>query len=283
MYGFEKKETAEKLKKLVDPAFEPTAAERLQWTTEGAPQIRAYLAQPVEDIPGARRVKVTDSDGFSYNRLILGKGLVYIHERDVDGSEPADFNKVRRYPTRSDPSKRVEPYVRTAYNLCSETVYGDGSGESLGGLDSMLFCVEDIKGDLYIVKVCEYESLSSSSSGSSSSEGSSSEESSSEESSSEGSSSEESSSFGESSGSSSGSGGSIEECDYTGVVQTLKSISVNGGKVSFQTQSLTFRGGLLCSVEDGEAAVTIDLCNPECGSSSDGGSWGSEPGSEGSR
>ena len=153
MYGFEKKDTAEKLKKLVEPSFERTNAEQAGWVTQGGPQIRAYVAQPITDIPGAQRLKLQDSDGHIYFRPLLGKGLVYIHERDIDGALPADFTKVRRYPLRSDPNTRVEPYIRTAYNLCPETIIGDGDGENLNCPDTMLFCVEDIKGDLYIVKV----------------------------------------------------------------------------------------------------------------------------------
>lgn len=285
MYGFENRETAEKLKKLVDPAFEPTAPEQMQWETRGAPQIRAYVAQPVTDIPGAQRLKLQDSDGHVYYRPLLGKGLVYIHERDVDGSAPADWTKVRRYPTRSDPQKRIEPYIRTAYNLCPENIIGDGDGENLNCPDTMLFCVEDIKGDLYIVKVCQWDCFSSSSSeGSSSSGGSSSEGGSGESSSSEGGSSEES---GRSAESSSG------YCRESADVPFVSSISFEGGILTWSAGFLHFRNGHFCGYEtdggDGSGSDQrrqggegrggrLDLCNLECPSSSSSGS-GSSSGS----
>lgn len=289
MYGFEKRETAEKLKKLVDPAFEPTPPERLQWENRGAPQIRAYVAQPITDIPGAQRLKLQDSDGHVFYRPLLGKGLVYIHERDVDGSIPADWTKVRRYPTRSDPQTRIEPYIRTAYNLCPETIIGDGDGENLNCPDTMLFCVEDIKGDLYIVKVCQWDCFSSSSSeGSSSSGGSSSEGGSGSESSSAGGS--ESGSFEDSGGSSGG------FCRESADVPFVSSISFENGVLSWSAGFLHFRNGHFCGYDtdgggDGSGSDQrrqggdgrggrLDLCNLECGSSS--GSGGSSSGSEGS-
>ncbi|MBQ3349240.1 MAG: hypothetical protein IJG38_02465 [Thermoguttaceae bacterium] len=59
-------------------------------------------------------------------------------------------------------------------------------------------------------------------------------------------------------------------CDYTGVVHTIKDIIVNGGRVTFTLQRMTFRDGLLCDVEDG-GSESINLCNPDCSS---GGSEG---------
>lgn len=282
MYGFEKRSTAEKLKKLVEPSAE-TYKEKVGYTTQGAPQIRAYVAQPVTDIPGAIRIKCDDSDGHVYYRPLLGKGLVYIHERDVDGSVPADYTKVRRYPTISDPQRRVEPYIRTAYNLCPETIIADGDGQSLGCPDTMLFCVEDIKGDLYIVKVCQWDCFSSSSSfssGGSSSSG--------ESSGAEGSSSSEGSSGSEaSSGTESESGGSESAsgfCRESADVPFVSSINFSGGVISWETGIMHFRNGHFCGYEtdgggegsgddsqggkDGRRINRIDLCNLECPSSS---------------
>ena len=297
MWGFADKETAEALKKLVDPV-KPSGKDVEILPGKKTPPLRAYLAHPAGAISGAIRIKSEDSDGNVLYRLQLGVGEVFIHQRDKEGQTERNWTMPRRYPSKYEPNVREIPVKRKAYNLCPEPIaLVDGDGLNVGCPDTMLFCVEDILGDLYIVKVCEYEcssssSSSSSSSGSSSSEGSNS--SSSGSSSSEGSSSESESS--ESSRSSkgsscssrgsscssrgsegSGSEGSESEsctcddckcgCHETGDVPFVSGIEMSGGTLIAQMGILKFKNGKFCGWE-ADHVQNINLCDLECGSSS---------------
>lgn len=269
MWGFADKETAEALKKLVDPV-KPSGKDVEILPSKKTPPLRAYLAHPAGPISGAIRIKSEDSDGNVLYRLQLGVGEVYIHQRDKEGQTERNWTMPRRYPSKYDPNVREIPVKRKAYNLCPEPIaLVDGDGLNVGCPDTMLFCVEDILGDLYIVKVCEYEcssssSSSSSSSGNSSSEGSSSESDSSESSrSSKGSSSESEGSESESS--------SCDDCKCgcheTGEVPFVSGIEMSGGTLIAQMGILKFKNGKFCGWE-ADGVQNINLCDLECGSSS---------------
>lgn len=268
MWGFEDKETALALKKLVNPV-KPDGTELERLPTKSVPPLRAYLAHPASAISGAIRIKSEDSDGNVLYRLQLGVGEVYIHQRDKDGIIEKNWTKPRRYANQYNPQVREIPVKRMAYNLCPEPVaLVDGDGLNVGCMDTMLFCVEDILGDLFIVKVCEFQECGSSSSSSSSWSSSSSNSSSSNNSSS-------------SSSSESSEGSSSCSCDCgcnaTANVPFVSSLHLSGGTLIAQTGELKFKKGKFCGYEI-NGSETINLCDLDCSFS--GGSESESVGSE---
>jgi len=126
------------------------------------PNIRAYVAVPKDTIPGCS----TRGDA-----IVPGKGQAYVYRQPTDSDLLRQHFSVRT-------GKSIE---KTVFNLCPEAIeagYGvdaSGSGDAIASISSgcldtiVLFVVEDMWGDLYIVKVCELPCTSSSSSSISSS------------------------------------------------------------------------------------------------------------------
>ncbi|MDO4585576.1 MAG: hypothetical protein Q4D62_15950, partial [Planctomycetia bacterium] len=169
MWGFKDKSTAERLKQLAS-SLKPIGKESMAFPDVRQPSLRTYIASPVGRIPGARRVFTVDSDNHLTWRLELGKGDVVIHQRDTDTSHDSFRTKARRYATQRDPKTRINPVIRTAFNVCPVDIEGNGTGTDIGCPDIILFCAEDFQGDLYIVSACPFQCESSSSSTSSTSD-----------------------------------------------------------------------------------------------------------------
>ncbi|MDO4571142.1 MAG: hypothetical protein Q4D38_12205, partial [Planctomycetia bacterium] len=213
MWGFREKSTAQKLKQIAD-SLKPVGKEDMAFPEVRQPSLRTYIASPVGTIPGAKRVYAVDSDNHATWRLELGRGDVVIHQRDTDASTVSFLTKARRFATQSDPNLRINPVIRTAFNMCPIDIVGNGTGLDVGCPDVILFCAEDFQGDLYIVSVCPFLCEIPSSSSSSSS--------------------------------SSGSWENEEECRATEDVNVVTSVSFSGTSLEFECATLHFVEGKYC-------------------------------------
>lgn len=219
-------------------------------------QGRALLVCPIKTIPAARviktKVKSTDEAGVTTThlryRLRLGSGMCVIHRRDQDGTadswiEAQDGKKRDTRVQRDGDSKAVAVRV---YNFCTKAVrveqpaLGKVSGENVTP-GPMLYVVQDMWGDFYIVETCPQPGSSSESS------------------------------FG-----SQGQGGpgqtSQSGCDFTGTFLVGKGDVRRVGDYLHETQlKLTFRDGKLCT-QVNAGTKKVYLC---CPGSTSGGLFGS--------
>lgn len=132
------------------------------------PALRGYVLQPQETIAAATK---DDSDG----TITLGCGDCWILRRDqASGESSGDDGKELKYQL-DDNGNRV---TVTAFNLCPEAVEpgGDDVGSDTDSCEetNLVYGVQDVWGDLYIVERCSFPCGSSSSSSSPSSSSSSS-------------------------------------------------------------------------------------------------------------
>jgi len=132
---------------------------------------RAYLVVPTETIAGARLIHKT-------GRLELGTGMVKIFRRygtegAADWHEYQDGYNLKTNcvhdPYQKAAGETLDPVEIRVYNLCPEPIVPDIAEDctsleipNCGG--PVCFAVQDMWGDLYIVKVCDFPCSSSSSS-----------------------------------------------------------------------------------------------------------------------
>lgn len=273
MYAFAKREIAEKLKLI---ALSHTVRSSVLETGHEFPGTQGLWVVPYTKIEAAQKIK--GRRGF---RIRPGEGLGIIYYREnKDNESYASF--LSNYEpglmdSHIDPVHKERSIIKV-YNACEVEINSDihlnpietGSGATtfpdpndfLKG--PICFCVQDAFGDYWVVKICDYADMSSSSSSSShsSSSGSSSSSSGSDSSSSSHSSSSESKS--ESSEES-----SAGECDYTGeVIVGDGNIHREGDLIVENQTKLTFRNGLLCSVTPyGQQSVYLCCDDPDTPSS----------------
>ncbi len=111
------------------------------------PALRAYICVPIETIPGATFV-LDDS----VPTLCLGSGRARLYRRNrQSGTGPC----LRKQLTEDNVHVEV-----TVYNPCPDPVVPVFGGSQSGDIEStetVMFCTEDMWGDLYIVRVCTLE------------------------------------------------------------------------------------------------------------------------------
>jgi len=209
--------------------------------------LRAFVAFPASGgSTGARMVG---------NTIILGTGQAVLWRRDVDSASGRAIKAQRSLSTNNMVHIPV-------YNLCPEPVRShlmaaSGSGDPPVD-DYLLFIIQDVWGDFYVIKICQFPSVSSLSSVSSVSSISS----------------ISSISSVSESISSISSISSVSVCNYTGTVVIGKGdLHRMGNSLCETQQELTFRDGKLCSVRE-LGVVCQDVCN--CSSISSLSSFSSE-------
>ena len=115
------------------------------------PSLRGYVVVPKSTIPGAKRVVLPGGK----QTLRLGKGQAYLWRRDQDTGTGIDL-----IPQVSEETGyQVEV---TVYNLCDSAIVPSGASDEIDSTEPVLFVVQDIWGDLYIVEKCQLSSSSAS-------------------------------------------------------------------------------------------------------------------------
>lgn len=210
---------------------------------------RAYLIIPKTTIPGAVVISST-------GRLRLGTGVARVFRR-YGNTEAADWHEYQdgSYLTTNnvvDPYNTADPTEVRVYNLCPDPIVVDSSGSDCNL--PVCFAVQDMWGDLYIVKECNFPCYSSSSSTSSSSTSSSS----------------SGSTPSSSSSSSSKLSSSGSACSWSGTFDVVSALTLSGCKLTVSKKIVTVEDGDVCNVEDQEDE-DLDLSDCCCGSSSGSG------------
>lgn len=234
-------------------AYDTWDAPGLSIPARKLPALRAYVVVPKETIPGARLVD---------NQIVMGSGIACLMERDVEGS--AGSNSETLKASTWDSGSGEERVEVTVYNLCQEAIEPDTSQGShecdVSCNDIVLFCVQDMNGDLFIVKECDLPSCSSSSSMSSASSSSQSSQSSS----SASESSSESSSGSSQSGSESASGSTSTSDSISGSVSASDSVSGSASESGSTSDSVS--GSVSNSLNSISGSVSNSFSNSFSGS-----------------
>ena len=116
--------------------------------------LRGYVVVPKTTIPASKRINIPGSGGGASVRL--GKGTAHLWRRDQNSASGRDLILQR--------DENGDPVEVDVYNLCPTDIVPVGSATEIDFQDPVLFVVQDMWGDLYVVEKCLNEGSSASTS-----------------------------------------------------------------------------------------------------------------------